>query len=144
VEKIALNKKSPAYMKARAAGFIFGEPRLNLNDYGTTLQIDFKCVCGRNEVFQRQIAKTDIVWLIANDDLFKDGWDAAQEIENFGSFSEDHLRADGFSEDAIKQIRYIYDLEDEVKRLRVIERHYHFVSGSHDHYRQAIQERRIS
>jgi hypothetical protein len=129
---LILNRKSQAYFNATHAGFTFSEPRIS-EDYfgGFSLRVDFKCVCHSEEIFNRAIGKDEIQWLMSHDPIFKDGvWDAVQEIENLGSFSAQHLRDDGFGEDDIKRIRYVYDLQDEVKRLQIIEYHYNAMIGA--------------
>ncbi len=130
---IQLNRRSEAYRRMTCAGFKIGEVQVNY-DFGDSLalRVSFKCVCNREEIYQR------IVWsqqldFMKHDPMFKDGWDACQEIENFGSVSVDHLRADGFSEDDIKRIRYVYDLEDEVKELRRMKQIYQAQNGIYDY-----------
>lgn len=112
---LRVNRKSDAYRRAKMAGFKIKELEIVTGSFGFAITVPFECVCGRSETFYREIGLTsdiDIEHYMRGMPYFEDGlYDAALELEHFGSFSEKHLRDDGFSEEAIKDIRYIYDLE---------------------------------
>lgn len=118
---LTINTKSPAYRRARMAGFkIFNLQVAEDPAFGIILRVNFQCVCGRPEAFQLTLGNIDRrnAEYFSEDYRFRDGWDVALELERLGSFSAEHLHNDGYSEEAIKEIRYIYDLEDEVAELR--------------------------
>ena len=128
LKNLKVNRTSQAYRRAKMAGFTIGEAEIVADMMGAILRVGFKCVCGTQEYFQKMIDQQQAKHL-KNISYFANGWDVAQELEDFGSFSEKHLRADGFSEEAIKEIRYIYDLEDELKMLRRMKSQYEGTMG---------------
>lgn len=109
-EIVPICKTSAAYERVTVAGFVFGPIRKNTFDCIETYSFNFKCPCGQLEALsysetrlsQRQ--RSGCSWI--NE---KGEFDAAAAIEFHGSTSEAHLRADGFSEDAIRQIRSAYN-----------------------------------
>jgi hypothetical protein len=120
---LKVDRKSPAYRRATYAGFKIGEVRVYEGISGTVaLQLPFECVCGTKEFFLRTFTAEDVISfesLLMYDRYFtENGWDGALEIEHRGAFSAEHLRGEGYSEEAIREIRYIYDLEEEVITLR--------------------------
>jgi hypothetical protein len=113
---IEINTSSPAYRRMTCAGWKIMNARAIEEDHGISLRVDFNCVCGRLETFNYMIQKKEMEY---GNPFFENGkWDCCQQIENFGATSVEHIRNDGFTEEQIKQIRYVYDLEDEVKELR--------------------------
>lgn len=126
LRSIDIDRNTPAYRRAAYAGFKIEKMRvigLGFPIDCFSFEADFSCVCGKKERFRKTLPllnEKDMLSFLMHDPHFtKNGlWDVALELEHFGSFSAEHLRRDGYSEEAIKEIRYIYDLEDEVKKLR--------------------------
>lgn len=126
-----INRESEPYMRMTAAGFVIGKAQL-LNELDHPeiykqsisvpeelryyqLRVPFECVCHRQEIFSRMVCAAEL----DHHEAFRGGkWDAALEIERFGSTGVEHLKADGFSPAEIRRIRYVYDLYDEVVQLR--------------------------
>lgn len=133
-------------MRMCAAGFKVGEPYIieaatpgthaTDNFYNPVrLCIDFQCACGRREVFNTSLEEKALREFLANPHLWPEwrgGWDACLEIERFGSTSVEHLKEDGFSDADIKRIRYVYDLEDELKKLRRMKSVYQSQIGEYE------------
>lgn len=117
--QLKTNRTSKAYVRITAAGFTIGEPDVRDTFGDISLMCTFTCVCGRTESFHKMLRGYEPRFF-KHDDLFKNGWDVALELERFGSVSVDHLKKDGFSEQEIKRIRYVYDLEDELIELRKV------------------------
>jgi len=88
---------SPAYRRAQNAGFTFYDIEQGDSPAGKWVRLQFKCVCGQVEIF---CSKAPL--------LINGEWDAAQELENRGAFSENHLRQDGFTDAQIKEITERY------------------------------------
>lgn len=109
-------KNSPARTRAEKAGFRF----MGMIGYKQTVEdggkdfrefITFRgkmqCVCGKIEYFMAHFTRTHFPSYIEPQLPYYDGlyYDFALAAEDSGAFSEEHLRADGYSEEHIKQIR---------------------------------------
>lgn len=136
--KVKLDRTTEAYMRMTAAGFTLGNPYVVeeaqyssavgfLDHAPVGLRVDFKCVCGGNETLNVMMNKGALRAMIQGP--WQNGWDGALDIEQAGSVSVEHLTADGFSPEAIKRIRYVYDLHDEVKELRKLKQMYNASIG---------------
>lgn len=117
---LRVNRTTPAYYRLRCAGFTVKD--LILNDYQEAnsfmLTYQVKCICGTLEEFSAAYEAQYFLEHMQRDKLFHHGmYDVAGHFEGFGATSVEHLRKDGFSEEDIKQIRYVYDLEDRIRKL---------------------------
>ena len=105
--------ESPYRAAAVAAGFKFGAVRLEAGQhrhFDVRLTVPFECVCGRDERWI-EILPFD---MLENVSSF---YDAAEKIYAFGSFSEPHLLADGYSAEDATRIAAV--VEEELRlRLR--------------------------
>lgn len=126
LKAIDIDRTTPAYRRAMFAGFKITALRFQPAAIGWPdfyyIEGDFECVCGTQERYRRTLpaaSEEEFFSVIAHDQHFtKKGWDLALELEHFGSFSAKHLLGEGYTQEQVKEIRYIYDLEDEAKRLR--------------------------
>ena len=98
-----MNGPSRARRKAEAMGFTFSPVELSWSGVADVLlcTLNFLCVCGTHEVFQKRIFTSPLESLrvtpLRFDDLVDDLWAA-------GAFSREHLVADGYSPEAIDAI----------------------------------------
>lgn len=88
--------------KAEAMGFQFRHIGIDKSpwDGGETmvLRCVFACVCGRVEEFSSNLPA------FLNDCVFPEWTNVARQLWESGSFSRDHLIADGYSEEQIDEI----------------------------------------
>lgn len=91
-------KQSDIYKRAVSAGFTFSVPENAHWSEIWNIRCDFTCVCGNKETLW-----CDSVLLDENNEL-----DVAQILNDNGSFSENHLRKDSYSEEAIAHIRSFF------------------------------------
>lgn len=151
--QLKTNRSTDAYRRMTCAGFTIGEPYLRheppyesspatiLLMHSDQVCVDFTCVCGRRETLMMLIDKA----ALKHDPIYANGkWDAALSIERAGSVNVSHLRADGFSEEDIKRIRYVYDLEDELKELRHVAERYYIEKGEYSKADELRKVRRAS
>lgn len=107
---IEIDRESEIYKKAVAAGFSFGPIYASIVDDSFKcgdnreihLSAEFTCVCGKKEYLHT------ILWPVYGNFHYAMNLrrlDIAKMLESAGAFSEDHLRKDGYSEQAILEIR---------------------------------------
>ncbi len=123
-----LDRDSEAHKLMIAAGWTIGEPyfREAMDDLPPTytmpslstpgpLCVNFRCVCGREEIFMRMLGLGEIE---RSPQFARGVWDACADIERAGAISPEHLRADGFDEKTIERVLFVYGMRDELRKLR--------------------------
>lgn len=82
--------------RAEAMGFTFDTIRLNENDPGIlVMRVEFNCVCGTPEELCLAATFHELAHLSSLDQ--HPMADPARELHRLGSFSKEHLLADGFT-----------------------------------------------
>ncbi len=116
IKQYRLNRESAAYRRATAAGFSFAELRILDGDASCfawgllRYTLDFTCVCGRRETFMHAFSERELAGsahghpFIAGERI-----DSVLALERHGSFSRQHLREDGYTEEQIDRIREPWD-----------------------------------
>lgn len=118
IHSVKLDRSSLAYRRMRCAGFIIDDSVFVQREGTIRMTIGFQCVCGRKEYFTSERLADHLP--IALHFRVENGLvDGAEMIEDAGAVSEEHLKRDGFSEEAIRQIRYVYELEEEIAKLKI-------------------------
>jgi hypothetical protein len=119
VSEELIDRTTDHYKAAVAAGFTFDTPRV-LQDVGlfdgdtrTIVVYPFRCVCGRQELYQRAMSSVEITRRIGGATPL----DVAQVLDSLGSFSRQHLREDGYDDANIDRIRWPFDMLERVARL---------------------------
>lgn len=100
---VEINQDSLMYRAATAAGWKFAPARVEPYpaDWKDVKHVlvrgAFTCVCGKHELYATVIP--------CESPLFQDArFDAAEFLHQFGSFSPEHLRQDGYTEQEIQRI----------------------------------------
>ena len=120
--------KTPARLRAEAMGFTFGNLEIVSCCWGIEYLFrgTFTCVCGRTEYFKFTFRREEVEYVI----------DWCELIERGGSFSREHLLADGYSEDEVDAMMaraLAVDLTDAQMRENQ--------PPSRTHHRKAFQQR---
>lgn len=108
IERLA-NRSTRARRRAEAMGFTFGPVRATAHELGrpdllyVTLDGGFKCVCGTQEYYRTHTTVDKSKPLTQHSVL--EETDVAQFLWGYGSFSDTHLRSDGYSAEAIAGFR---------------------------------------
>lgn len=86
--------------RAQAMGFTFEDVEVWNVDHGYELRGKFLCVCGTPEQFRFHV--DEIHYMNMPLDRFASHClDAGKHLYRFGSFSEKHLKEDGYSDEAV-------------------------------------------
>lgn len=99
-----LARPTRARRRAEAQGFVFDgfDARTNPNAFNVLIKCRFTCVCGTPEqavfVIDEMVFNCGDRWAIAC------ALDIAQRLTKYGSFSEKHLRLNGYTEQQIAEI----------------------------------------
>lgn len=103
------NRSTRARRRAEAMGWTFAEARVWFEPPETVVtQGLFTCRCGRTEAYRLAFSFDSLGLGVAV-------IDPAEELQRMGSFSAEHLRKDGYSEDEIKaalHAGYVFDLRE--------------------------------
>lgn len=99
---VIANESTFERRRAEAMGFVFHKIEVVASPYGSGYLLggNFRCVCGTEESFRFAIDEA----LLLSSQLPLELLDSAWHLRRAGSFSKQHLLADGYSPEAVDEI----------------------------------------